>query len=174
MAIFQLANMVPSISPTSWVAESAQVIGDVMLGDDVSVWPCAVIRGDLAQIRIARGSNVQDNCTLHTEKDAPLTIGERVTIGHNAVLHSCTIGNGALIGMGAIILNRADIGENAVIGAGAVVTEGKSIPAGALAVGTPARVVRMLSPEEIAQMHKNTAHYVELKEMSKGTLKRLA
>ncbi|MEM8870870.1 MAG: gamma carbonic anhydrase family protein [Pseudomonadota bacterium] len=127
-----------------WIAPGAQLIGDVHLESGASVWFNAVLRGDTERITVGRGSNVQDGCILHTDAGFPLLIGTNCTIGHKAILHGCTIEDGALIGMGAIVLNGAVIGAGSLIGAGALVTEGKRIPSGALVMGTPAKVVRQL------------------------------
>ncbi|MGN1209387.1 MAG: gamma carbonic anhydrase family protein, partial [Duodenibacillus sp.] len=164
MAIFALADTVPSIADSAWVAESAQVIGRVELGADASIWPGAVLRGDIEAIRVGRGSNVQDNAVLHTDSAHPCVIEEDVTVGHGAILHGCQVGAGALIGMGATVLNGAVVGRDAVVGAGALVAEGKTVEAGTLVVGCPARYVRHLTPEEIARNRANTAHYVDLKD----------
>lgn len=157
--IWSLDDVTPDIADTAWVAPDAQVMGRVALEDQASVWFGAVLRGDNAEIRVGRGSNVQDLCCLHTDPEFPLTIGADCTIGHRAILHGCTIGDGALIGMGATILNGAVIGEGALIGAGALVTEGKQIPAGALVMGAPAKVVRMLDDAAIAELRASAARY---------------
>ena len=150
MARFSFENHVPQVSFSAWTAESSQVIGRVELKDNSSIWPGAVLRGDLESITVGVGSNVQDNA-----------VEDNVTVGHAAVLHGCTVKNGALIGMGAIVLNGAVVGENAIVGAGSLVAEGKTVAPGTLVVGTPARFVRNLTEEEIRTMHRNTAHYVE-------------
>lgn len=157
--IWALDDVTPQIADTAWVAPDAQVIGRVVMEDQASVWFGAVLRGDNAEIRVGRGSNVQDLCCLHTDPDFPLTIGADCTIGHRAILHGCTIGDGALIGMGATILNGAVIGEGALIGAGALVTEGKHIPAGALVMGAPAKVVRMLDDAAMDDLRASAARY---------------
>jgi carbonic anhydrase/acetyltransferase-like protein (isoleucine patch superfamily) len=160
MAIYQLGDRVPQIDPSAFVYESATVIGLAFIGKGVSVWPGAVVRGDNEPIRIGDGSNVQESAVLHTDPGCPLTIGANVTIGHQAMLHGCTVGDGTLIGIQAVVLNRAQIGRNCLIGAGALVTEGKVIPDNSLVVGSPARVVRELTPEDIARMSSNSAGYV--------------
>ena len=144
-----------------WIAPSAVVIGKVRLEEDASVWWHAVLRGDNELITIGRGSNVQDGCVLHTDPGFPLTIGANVTVGHLAMLHGCTIGDGALIGIGAVVLNGARIGRNALVGAKALVTEGTEIPAGAMALGAPAKVVRQLSAEQIEKMQGGAGRYVQ-------------
>ena len=159
--IYALETRVPEIDADAWVAQSAQVIGDVTLGQGASVWFGAVLRGDNERITIGARSNVQENCVLHTDMGFPLTVGADCTIGHGVVLHGCAIGDESLIGMGATVLNGARIGRNCLIGAGALVTEGKQFPDGALVMGTPARVVRMLEPGELARFKASAAHYVE-------------
>jgi carbonic anhydrase/acetyltransferase-like protein (isoleucine patch superfamily) len=144
----------------SFIADSADVIGNVELGEDVGIWFGAVLRGDNELIRVGTGSNVQDLCTLHTDPGYPLTIGEGCTIGHRAILHGCTIGDHSLVGMGAIVLNGARIGRHCLIGAGALVTEGKDIPEGSLVIGAPARDARALTEDEIERLHRSAANYV--------------
>lgn len=153
--------MTPVVSESAWVAESAEVIGNVTLADDVSIWFGTVIRGDQPEpIRIGRGTNIQDSCVLHADAGVALTIGARVTVGHRAVLHGCSIGDGSLIGIGAIVLNGAVIGKNCLVGAGALVTEGKIFPDGSLIVGCPAIVKRALTPEQIAVLEASADHYI--------------
>ena len=160
MAIYQLDDEAPDIAPTAWVADSAQVIGAVTMAEKSSVWFGVVVRGDSDRITIGRNSNIQDGAVLHADKGVPLDIGDNVTVGHQAMLHGCTIGEGSLIGIQAVVLNGAKIGRNCLVGAGALVTEGKEFPDGSLIMGTPAKVVRTLAPEQIASMHRGTAHYV--------------
>ena len=135
---------VPPENGDYWVAPGAHVIGQVFLGEGVSIWFGAVLRGDNEPLVIGEGSNIQENCVLHTDMGYPLSIGAHCTIGHKAMLHGCTIGDGSLVGMGTTVLNGARIGRGCLIGAGALVTEGKEIPDGALVMGAPGRVVRML------------------------------
>jgi carbonic anhydrase/acetyltransferase-like protein (isoleucine patch superfamily) len=161
MPLYQLGDRKPSIAPTAFVFENATLIGSVILEAGVSVWPYVTIRGDNEPIVVRAGSNLQENCVLHTDPGCPLVVERNVTVGHQAMLHGCTIGEGSLIGIQAVILNRAVIGRNCLIGAGALVTEGKVIPDGSLVVGSPAKVLRELTAEEIARMHANTAHYVQ-------------
>lgn len=142
--IYALDGIAPEIDPSAWVAADANLIGKVVLEAEASVWFGVTIRGDNEEIRVGRGSNVQENCVLHTDMGYPLVIGPDCTIGHKAMLHGCTIGEGSLIGMGATILNGAKIGRGCLIGAGALVTEGKEIPDGSLVMGAPGKVVRML------------------------------
>ncbi|MCF0254354.1 MAG: gamma carbonic anhydrase family protein [Duodenibacillus sp.] len=164
MAIYELGGVCPNIAPTAWVHETAVVAGDVTLGDGASVWPGAVLRGDIAPIRVGAGSNIQDNAVVHVLEGAPCTVAEDVSVGHGAVLHGCTVKAGALIGMGAVVLNGAVIEEGALVGAGALVAEGRTVPAGKLAVGSPARVVRSLSGEERARILANTRGYAAEKD----------
>jgi carbonic anhydrase/acetyltransferase-like protein (isoleucine patch superfamily) len=160
MPFYRLEGIAPQLAADSWVAPSADLIGDVRLGPQASVWFGVVIRADNTPIIIGAQSNFQDGAVGHSDAGIPLTIGERVTVGHQAILHGCTIGNGALIGMGARILNRAVIGENCLVGAGALVTEGKVFEPGMLIVGAPAKAVRALSPEEIEGWLESAASYV--------------
>lgn len=160
MPIYRLDDKVPTLHPDAWVAESADIIGDVRLAAGASVWPQAVLRGDNEPIHIGEDSNVQDGSVLHTDPGAPLHIGRYVTIGHKAMLHGCTVGDGSLIGIGAVVLNGARIGQNCLVGAGALVTEGKEFPDGSMILGSPARVVRQLTPEQIAGLRANAQHYV--------------
>ena len=144
-----------------WVAPTATLIGKVRLLEDASVWYGAVLRGDNEWIEIGRGSNVQDNSVLHTDPDLPLTIGDGVTVGHLALLHGCTIGDGSLIGMGAAVLNGARVGRNCVIGAKALVGENKSIPDNSLVIGIPGKVVGEVKPELIERVRNGCAVYAE-------------
>ncbi len=151
----------PKIHETSFIAPSADVIGDVEIGEQSSVWFQCVIRGDVHQIRIGNRTNIQDHSMLHvTRVKSPLTIGDEVTVGHRVTLHGCTIGNRILIGMGAIVLDDAEIGDDCIIGAGALVTKKMKIPARSLVYGSPARVIRELTEEELAFLPKSAANYV--------------
>ncbi len=161
MAIYELEGVTPSISDSAWVADSAQVMGNVELADDASIWFGVVIRGDTETIRIGRGSNIQDLSMLHADVGKPLTVGEFVTVGHRVVLHGCTIGDGCLIGIGAVILNGARIGEGCLVGAGALVTEGKEFAPGSMILGSPARVVSQLTPERIAGLRHGAKGYID-------------
>ena len=160
MTLYALGGVAPEIDPTAWIAPGAHVVGRVTLMRDSSVWFGAALRGDNEPIVVGEGSNVQELSCLHTDPGCPLTIGRDVTVGHRAMLHGCTIGDGALIGMGATVLNGATIGEGAVVGAGALVPEGKAIPPGALAVGMPAKVVREVTPEQRERFREGTVRYV--------------
>ncbi|WP_043200219.1 gamma carbonic anhydrase family protein [Pseudomonas putida] len=160
MAIYQYDTLAPNLHPEAYVAEDATVIGDVTLEQGVSVWPQAVLRGDNEPIRIGQHSNVQEGAVLHADPGFALTVGQGVTIGHQAMLHGCTIGDGALIGIQAVVLNGAVIGNNCLVGAGAIVTEGKVFPDNSLILGAPAKVVRELTAEAIASMQRNATEYV--------------
>lgn len=152
----------PSLGEGVFIEDSAQIIGDVEIGKDSSVWFNAVVRGDVHHIRIGERTNVQDNSTLHVTKDTyPLIIGNDITIGHNVVLHGCTVKDRCLIGMGAIVLDNAEIGEDSIVGAGALVTEGMKVPPGSLVLGIPAKVVRELKPEEKSRIKKSALNYIE-------------
>ena len=142
--IYALDGIAPQIDPSAWVAPDANIIGRVVLEAEASVWFCATLRGDNEEIRVGAGSNIQENCVLHTDIGFPLKIGANCTIGHKVTLHGCTIGDGSLIGMGATVLNGARIGKGCLIGAGALITEGKEIPDGSLVMGAPGKVVRQL------------------------------
>jgi carbonic anhydrase/acetyltransferase-like protein (isoleucine patch superfamily) len=157
-ALGALAPVLPADGPV-FVAPSATVIGNVRLEAEVSIWFGAVLRGDNEPITLGWGSNVQDGAVFHTDPGFPITLGREVTIGHGAIVHGCSVGEGSLIGMGATVLNGARIGAGALVGARALVTEGKEIPDGALAVGSPARVVRMLEPAEQAALRETAAGY---------------
>jgi carbonic anhydrase/acetyltransferase-like protein (isoleucine patch superfamily) len=150
----------PAKDRTAYVHSAAVVIGDVILKAESSVWPCAVVRGDLARIEIGKRTNIQDGCLLHTTH-LPLIIGDNVTVGHGAILHSCDIGNNTLIGMGAIVLDAAKIGENCIIGAGTLIPGGKVIPPGSLVMGNPYRIVRDVTQEDLQHSAQGVAHYVE-------------
>jgi carbonic anhydrase/acetyltransferase-like protein (isoleucine patch superfamily) len=162
VSLFTLAGKAPVLpAGFCWVAETASIVGDVTLEEDVSVWFGAVLRGDNEPIRIGRGSNIQDLCVLHTDPGFPLTVGAGCTIGHRAILHGCAIGEGSLVGMGATVLNGARIGRNCLIGAAALITEGKEIPDGSLVVGAPGKIVRELAEAEIAGLRRSAKHYIE-------------
>lgn len=161
MAIYRLGDREPRIDPTAWVAGSAELIGLIELAAEASVWFNCTLRGDTEPIRVGARSNVQENCVLHTDPGYPLTIGERVTVGHQAMLHGCTIGEGSLIGIQAIVMNGARIGRHCLIGAGALIPEGKSIPERSLVMGAPGRIVRPLTDDEVANLLANNDRYVE-------------
>ena len=161
MAIYQLDDHSPQIDPTAWVADTAQVMGAITLGAHTSVWFGAVLRGDTETIQIGEGSNVQDLAVIHADIGLPVVVGKHVTVGHQVMLHGCTIGDESLIGIGAVVLNGARIGRHCVVGAGSVVTEGKAFPDGSLIMGTPAKVVRELTPEQIEGLRMSAKHYIQ-------------
>ena len=173
MAIYELDGRAPQMAASAWVADSAQVIGDVVLGEDVSIWFGSVLRGDTANLQIGAGSNIQDGSVLHADPGKPLVVGERVTVGHQVMLHGCTIGDESLIGIGAVILNGAKIGKNCLVGAGALVTEGKEFPDGSMIIGSPAKAVRELSPEQIDGLRKSAQHYIDNARRYKSGLRKL-
>ncbi|GGC71621.1 gamma carbonic anhydrase family protein [Chelatococcus reniformis] len=162
MTVYALDNHSPQLPQDGlfWIAPGAHMMGNVRLGHEASVWFGAVIRGDNDLIDIGSRSNIQDLAMLHTDPGAPITIGEDCTIGHTAILHGCTIGPGSLIGMGATVLNRARIGAGSIVGANSLIAEGKTFPDNSLILGSPARVVRTLSDEEVARTRASSAHYV--------------
>lgn len=174
MPLYEIEGKRPTIDPAgAWIAPSADVIGDVQLAAQASVWFGAVIRGDNTPILIGARSNVQEGAMLHSDPGAPLIVGSDCTIGHHAVLHGCTIGNGVLIGMGAIILNRAVIGDGCIIGAGALVTEDKVFAPGTLIVGSPARSVRTLDAATQQFLAASALHYVDKSEACAKGLRRI-
>jgi carbonic anhydrase/acetyltransferase-like protein (isoleucine patch superfamily) len=170
LAIYALGEMAPKIDPSAWVADSAQVIGNVDLASDVSIWFGAVLRGDTEHMRIGRGSNIQDGSVLHADVGKPLTVGEDVTVGHKVMLHGCTIGDGSLIGIGAVVLNGARIGKHCLVGAGALVTEGREFPDGSMIIGIPAKAVRELTPEQVEGLRNSARGYVENAQRFRSTL----
>jgi carbonic anhydrase/acetyltransferase-like protein (isoleucine patch superfamily) len=173
MAIYQFGDDAPRIATTAWVADSAQVIGRVELGEQASVWYACVLRGDNDWIRIGARSNVQDGTVMHTDMGRPISVGEDVTIGHQVMLHGCTVGDGALIGMQAVVLNGARIGKCCLVGAGAVVTEDQVFEDGWLILGAPARAVRPLPPERLARMRAGAAHYIDKAGLHRTQLRRI-
>jgi carbonic anhydrase/acetyltransferase-like protein (isoleucine patch superfamily) len=173
MAIYQLGASAPSIAASAYVAETSAVIGKVTVEEGASIWFGATIRGDNDRITIGRNSNVQEGAVLHTDPGFELTIADDVTIGHQAMLHGCSIGQGTTVGMQAVILNGARIGRNCLVGAGALVTEGKEFPDNALILGVPAKAVRTLTEDELAGMQRNTGGYVERAQHFKTQLERI-
>jgi carbonic anhydrase/acetyltransferase-like protein (isoleucine patch superfamily) len=161
MAIFTLGDRKPILGREAWVAPNATVIGDVILGDQASIWWNAVVRGDNDTITIGAGSNIQDGSVLHADEGVPLTLGDRVTVGHLVMLHGCTIGEESLIGIKSVILNRAVIGRHCIIGANSLIPEGKVIPERSLVMGSPGKVVRQLSDEEVAKLRLAAQGYVD-------------
>ncbi|MFM2036569.1 MAG: 2,3,4,5-tetrahydropyridine-2,6-dicarboxylate N-acetyltransferase [Pseudomonadota bacterium] len=173
MAHYSLDGNSPKIDPSAWVADNAQVVGNVTLGAQSSVWFGAVIRGDSAAIEVGEGSNIQDGSVLHVDTGKPLVIGKHVTVGHMVMLHGCTVGDDSLIGIGAVVLNGARIGKNCLVGAGSLVTEGKEFPDGSMIMGTPAKVVRQLTPEQIDGLHASALHYIDNAQRYQSGLKKL-
>ena len=161
MSIYLIGNKRPQIDPSAWIAANATVIGDVRLAANASIWWNAVLRGDNDPIHIGENSNIQDGSVLHTDEGVPMHIGRNVTVGHLVMLHGCTVGDGSLIGIGSIILNRAVIGKHSIVGANTLIPEGKTYPDRVLIVGSPGKVVRELSDEDVARLLGSAAHYVE-------------
>ena len=160
--IISFQGKAPIVASSAFIVESAQVIGDVVVGDESSVWFNAVIRGDVNYIRIGKRTNIQDGCVLHVSRETyPLIIEDEITVGHNVTLHACTIGSRCLIGMGATIMDGAKIEENSIVGAGALITNKTLIPSGSLVLGSPGKVKRSLTKEEIKNIRNSAAHYVK-------------
>lgn len=160
MTIYALDGVEPSLHDTAWVAPSADVMGKVEMAENSSVWFCAVLRGDNDLIKIGKNSNIQDNSVLHTDPGKPLSIGDNVIVGHQVMLHGCTIGDGSLIGIGATVLNGAVIGKNCIIGAHALITENKVIPDNSLVVGAPGKVIRTIEDPQKAMLKLNADVYI--------------
>lgn len=165
--IKELKDKKLNINKSAFIAENAMIVGDVTIGENSSIWYSAVVRGDLEKIVIGDNTNIQENSTVHNDEGFPINIGDNVTIGHNCIIHGCTINNTALIGMGSIILNGASIGENTIIGAGSLVTQNKEIPSGVLCMGSPAKVIRNLTDEEIKSLKESADHYRKLSKIHK-------
>lgn len=174
MAIYELDGVAPKLGAGAWVAESADLMGAVELGEHASVWFGAVIRGDTAHIKIGKNSNVQDGSVLHADDGVPLEIGADVTIGHQVMLHGCTIGDGSLIGIQAVVLNNAKIGKGCIVGAGSLVTEGKEFPDYSMIIGSPAKVVRQLDAATVEKLRMSAQHYVMNKDRFAKGLKKIA
>lgn len=173
MAIYELGDHTPDIADTAWVADSAQVMGDVTLADNASVWFGAIVRGDTERITIGKNSNVQDGTVLHADPGYPVTLADNVTVGHQVMLHGCTVGEGSLIGIGSVVLNGAKIGKHCLVGAHALITEGKEFPDGSMILGSPAKVVRMLTPEQIEGIKNSAMRYVLNARRFKAGLKKI-
>jgi carbonic anhydrase/acetyltransferase-like protein (isoleucine patch superfamily) len=173
MALYQLEDTAPTLHPSAWVADTAQVIGNVHMAAGSSVWFGAVLRGDNEPITLGARSNVQDSSVLHTDPGFPLTLGEDVTVGHQVMLHGCTVGDGSLIGIQAVVLNGAKIGKNCLVGAGAIVTEGKEFPDNSLILGAPAKWVKDISADQIARLKAAAEHYVDNARRYRTGLKRV-
>lgn len=173
MALYALGERRPELRGTAWVAETAAVIGNVLIEDGASVWFNAVLRGDNERITLGRASNVQDGAVLHTDPGFPLTLAAEVLVGHQAMLHGCSIGEGSLVGIQAIVLNGAVIGRECLIGAGALIPEGKRIPDRSLVLGSPGKVVRQLTDREAAMIRFGCAQYAERARRYERELRRL-
>lgn len=170
MTCYRLADKQPQLGPDAWIADNATVIGDVRLGANASIWWGAVVRGDNDPITIGANSNIQDGSVLHTDEGVPLDIGANVTVGHLVMLHGCSIGDGSLIGIKSVILNRAVIGRHCIIGANSLIPEGKVIPDRSLVMGSPGKIVRQLTDEEVARLEASAAHYVANAQRYRGEL----
>jgi carbonic anhydrase/acetyltransferase-like protein (isoleucine patch superfamily) len=173
MAIYQLGEDAPEIDASAYIAESANLIGKVTVEANASVWFGVTIRGDNERITIGENSNVQEGTVMHTDMGYPLVVGKNVTIGHQAMLHGCTVGDGALIGIQAVVLNGAKIGKGCLVGAGAVVTEGKEFPDNSLILGAPAKVVRTLTEQDLTRFQAGAASYVARGQRFKADLKKI-
>ena len=173
MTIYQLGEHAPEIDASAYVADSATLIGKVTLHANASVWFGTTIRGDNERITIGENSNVQENAVMHTDMGYPLTLGKNVTVGHQAMLHGCTIGDGSLVGIQAVILNGAKIGKGCLVGAGALVTEGKEFGDNQLIIGSPAKAVRTLTPEDAARLQAGADSYVQRGRLFKTQLKKI-
>ena len=158
----QFNGVAPSINENAYVSESVDIIGDVKVEENVSIWFGARLRADMNKIVIGANSNIQENAVVHVDIESPVIIGENVTIGHSAIIHGCNISNNVLVGMGSIILNNAKIGKNTIIGAGSLVTQGKEFPEGVLILGNPAKVIRQLTEAEIESIQRSADNYVSL------------
>ncbi len=173
MAIYQLGDVRPDIDDSAYITDSATLIGNVRLKANASIWFGATLRGDNELISVGENSNIQEASVLHTDKGYPLTVGDNVTVGHQAMLHGCSIGDGSLIGIQAVILNGAKIGRNCLVGAGALVTEGKEFPDNSLIIGSPAKAVRTLSEEQLAALKQSAQMYVDRARNYRQNLKRI-
>ena len=173
MAVYRIDNDTPRIAPTAWVADSAQVMGRVELHDNANIWFGAVLRGDTEQMTIGRASNVQDGSIVHSDFGFPTVLGERVTVGHQVMLHGCTIGDGSLIGIQAVVMNGAVIGKQCLVGAGAIVTERKTFPDRMLIIGAPAKAMRELTDAEVANLASAAAGYVSRGGLFRDELERV-
>jgi carbonic anhydrase/acetyltransferase-like protein (isoleucine patch superfamily) len=174
MSIYRLGAKTPQLADGVWIAPNATVIGDVRLAENVSIWWNAVLRGDNDPIVIGAHSNIQDGSVLHTDAGVPLHIGRDVTVGHKVMLHGCTVGDGALIGINSVILNGAVIGRHCLIGANTLIPEGKTIPDRSLVMGSPGKVVRELSDEQVARIAHSAAHYVHNAQRYRQLLEEIA
>jgi carbonic anhydrase/acetyltransferase-like protein (isoleucine patch superfamily) len=173
MALYAIDDRHPQLAPTAWVAPGATVLGRVVLADGVGIWFGAVLRGDNEPIVIGEGSNVQENTVMHTDMGFPLTVGRHVTIGHQAMLHGCTVGDGSLVGIQAVVMNGVRIGRECLIGAGALVPEGRIVPDRSLVLGSPGKVVRELTDEDVARIRAGAESYVARAAAFSAQLRRL-
>jgi carbonic anhydrase/acetyltransferase-like protein (isoleucine patch superfamily) len=173
MAVYSLDDLKPDLAEDVWVAESATVIGNILMEEGSSVWFGTVIRGDNELIKIGKRSNIQDNSVLHSDPGSPLTIGENVTVGHQAMLHGCTIGDNTLVGIGATILNGTTIGKNCLIGAHALITENKVIPDNSVVMGAPGRVIKQVPAAQEAMLKASADYYVKNAQRFKNGMKPL-
>jgi len=173
MPLYEIDGLKPIVPEDSWVAPSADLIGDARLGEGVGIWFGAVIRADNTPIIVGDRTNIQEGAMLHSDPGIPLTIGSDCTVGHHAILHGCTLGDRVLVGMGAVVLNHAVIGDDCLIGAGALVTEGKTFPPGSLIIGSPAKAVRELSPDVIAALKQSAAGYADRQRRFAQKLRRI-
>jgi carbonic anhydrase/acetyltransferase-like protein (isoleucine patch superfamily) len=152
----------PQVDESVFLADGVRILGDVRIADSAGIWFNSVVRGDENSIRIGRFTNIQDNTTIHVQDTYSCTVGDYVTVGHNSLLHGCRIANNCIIGMGSVIMNGVEIGENCIVGAGSLITENKVIPANSLVVGSPARVIRKLEPEQIESIRESALHYQKM------------
>lgn len=173
MALYQLDDISPHLANTAWVADSAQVIGRVEMAEGSSVWFGCVLRGDGERLSLGRNCNVQDGSVVHADPGFPVTLGDNVSVGHQVTLHGCTVGEGSLIGIQSVVLNGAKIGRHCLVGAGSLVTEGKEFPDGSMIMGSPAKVVRQLSPEQIAGLEGAAKRYVDNAARFRAGLKKI-
>jgi len=173
MPLYRIDDRAPDVAPTAYISEQATLIGRVVVGERASFWPGASARGDNETIAVVNETNIQEGAVLHADPGFPLTIGERVTVGHQAMLHGCTIGEGSLVGIQAVVMNGAVIGRDCLVGAGAIVTEGKSFPDRSLIIGAPAKVARELRDEEVAGLGRAAAGYVERGTHYRNALERI-
>ena len=173
MALYRIGDDAPRLGEGAWVADSATVLGRVELGEGANVWYGAVLRGDNEWITLGPRTNIQDGSVLHTDMGFPLTLGADVTVGHQAMMHGCTVGDNSLVGIQAVVMNGAKIGRNSIVGAGALVTEGKEFPDNSLIVGSPAKAIRTLTDEQVAKLKMNAAHYVHNAARHRDTVVRI-
>ncbi len=159
--VIKYLNKEPFIEENVFCAENATLIGEIVIEKDASIWFNSVLRADNELIKIGEGSNIQDNCTIHVDEGFSVIVGKGVTVGHNVILHGCKVGDNSIIGMGSILLDGAEIGENTIIGAGSLVTSGKKIPSGVLCLGSPAKVIRELTEEEVQSIRNSSNHYID-------------